>query len=148
MARHQRRRRATRQTLPSLLTQRQVSTPCDATSALILLQIKPCHTVALNIKGELHGEASRWRYLIVAYDLHPKWPEVRAFITVTSRAVSAFSRNCSRDGVYRQKASPTIASSSCRARLKSSSNRSSSNTPELCSTIRRRTEPSNALTAF
>ena len=31
---------------------------------------------------------------------------------------SAFSRNCSRDGVYRQKSSPTSPSSSCRAKLK------------------------------
>ena len=46
--------------------------------------------MALDIKGELHGEASHWRYLIVAYDIHSKWPQVRAFNTVTSRAVISF----------------------------------------------------------
>ena len=51
---------------------------------------KPWHTVALDIKGELHGEVSRWRYLIVAYDLHSKWPEVQAVNTVTSSAVISF----------------------------------------------------------
>ena len=51
---------------------------------------KPWHTVALDIKGELHGSPSRWRYLIVAYDLHSKWPEVRAVNTVTSSAVISF----------------------------------------------------------
>ena len=51
---------------------------------------KPWHTVALDIKGELHNKASRWRYLIVAYDLHSKWPEVRAVNSVTSNAVISF----------------------------------------------------------
>ena len=51
---------------------------------------KPWHTVAIDIKGELHGDATRWRYLIVVYDLHSKWPEVRAVNTVTSTAVITF----------------------------------------------------------
>ena len=51
---------------------------------------KPWHTIAIDIKGELHGEASSWRYLIVVYDLHSKWPEVRAVNTVTSSVVIAF----------------------------------------------------------
>ena len=56
----------------------------------IPLPPKPWHTVALDIKGELHGDASRWRFLIVAYDLYSKWPEVRAVNTVTSSSVIAF----------------------------------------------------------
>ena len=51
---------------------------------------KPWHTIAVDIKGELHGEASRWRYLIVVWDLYSKWPEVRAVNTVTSSAVITF----------------------------------------------------------
>ena len=31
---------------------------------------KPWHTIAIDIKGELHGDATRLRYLIVVYDLH------------------------------------------------------------------------------
>ena len=46
--------------------------------------------MALGIKSELHGEASRWRYLIVAYDLRSKWPEVRAVNSVTSSVVISF----------------------------------------------------------
>ena len=51
---------------------------------------KPWHTVTIDIKGELHGEASRWGYFIVAYDVHSKWPEVRAVNTVTSSAIISF----------------------------------------------------------
>ena len=51
---------------------------------------KPWHTGALDIKKELHGKASRWRYLIVAYDLHFKCPAVRAVNTVTSSAEISF----------------------------------------------------------
>lgn len=43
--------------------------------------------MALYIKGKLRCEALHWRYLIVAYDLHSKWPKVRAVNTVTSSTV-------------------------------------------------------------
>ena len=51
---------------------------------------KPWHTVALDIKGELHGEASRGRYLIIPYNQHSKWPDFRAVNTVTSNTVISF----------------------------------------------------------
>ena len=48
---------------------------------------QPWHTIAIDIKGELHGDAIRWSYLIVVYDFHSTWPTVRAVNTVTSTAV-------------------------------------------------------------
>lgn len=65
---------------------------CPVTAPLHSLPLppKPWHTVAIDIKGELHGAVSRWRFLIVAYDMYSKWPEVRAVNNVTSSAVISF----------------------------------------------------------
>ena len=52
----------------------------------IPFQPKPWYTEALEIKRAT-CEASRWRYFIVAYDLHFKWPDVRAVYTFTSSAL-------------------------------------------------------------
>ena len=79
---------------------------------------KPWHTVVLNIKGELHAVASRWRYLIVAYDLHSKCLEVRAVNTVTSSAVISFLEELFSRWGLPKRSSPTTPSNSCRAKLK------------------------------
>lgn len=49
-----------------------VTTPLQS----IPLSLRLWHTMALNIQSKLHGASFKWRYLIVAYDLHSKWPEV------------------------------------------------------------------------
>lgn len=58
---------------------------------------QPWDHIQLDICGEIYGAPHHQRFLVVAYDLHAKWPEVTPVGTVTSRAVidilqSLFSR--------------------------------------------------------
>lgn len=49
------------------------------------------HTVAFEIKGELHsGDSRQPRFLIVAYDLFSKWPEVGVTNKIATENVVAF----------------------------------------------------------
>ena len=51
---------------------------------------KPWSVLAIDILGELHGVPPQARYLIVVYDLHSKWPEVKAVPNITTHAVNSF----------------------------------------------------------
>lgn len=48
------------------------------------------HTVAVDIKGPLHGAPESHRFLIVAYDLYAKWPTVYPTSNVSSMTVIRF----------------------------------------------------------
>ncbi|KAF0026146.1 hypothetical protein F2P81_020883 [Scophthalmus maximus] len=50
----------------------------------------PWEHIQLDICGELHGVPQHQRFLVVAYDLHSKWPEVVATGCVTTRVVKDF----------------------------------------------------------
>ncbi|XP_034095735.1 uncharacterized protein K02A2.6-like [Gymnodraco acuticeps] len=50
----------------------------------------PWEHMQLDICGELHGVPHHQRFLLVAYDLHSKWPEVVATGSVTARVVTDF----------------------------------------------------------
>ncbi|KAJ8333463.1 hypothetical protein SKAU_G00414710 [Synaphobranchus kaupii] len=49
-----------------------------------------CPRPGIHICGELHGIPQHQRFLIVAYDLHSKWPEVVATGSVTTQVVTDF----------------------------------------------------------
>ena len=48
---------------------------------------RPWEHVQLDICGEIHGVPNHQRFLVVAYDLHSKWPEVIPVGMVTTRAM-------------------------------------------------------------
>ncbi|KAJ8351786.1 hypothetical protein SKAU_G00232620 [Synaphobranchus kaupii] len=50
----------------------------------------PWKHIQVDICGELHGIPQHQRFLIVAYDLHSKWPEVVATGSVTTQVVTDF----------------------------------------------------------
>ena len=50
----------------------------------------PWEHVQVDICGELHGVPQHQRFLVVAYDLHSKWPEVITTGSVTTRVVTDF----------------------------------------------------------
>lgn len=47
----------------------------------------PWSRVSIDIKGELHGAPANARFLLVAYDLHSKWPEVRHVSLISSEVI-------------------------------------------------------------
>ena len=53
----------------------------------------PWSRVSVDIKGELHGAPSNSRYLLVAYDLHSKWPEVRPVSSISSIVIITWLRH-------------------------------------------------------
>ena len=50
----------------------------------------PWEHIQMDICGELHGVPHHQRFLLVAYDLHSKWPEVVATGSVMARVVTYF----------------------------------------------------------
>lgn len=50
----------------------------------------PWSHIQLDICGELHNVPQHQRFLLVAYDLHSKWPEVLHTSSITTKVVSDF----------------------------------------------------------
>lgn len=46
--------------------------------------------IQVDICGELHGIPNHQQFLLVAYDLHSKWPEVSPVGSVTTRVITGF----------------------------------------------------------
>ena len=53
----------------------------------------PWSRVSVDIKGELPGAPSNSRYLLVAYDLHSKWPEVRPVSSISTTVIITWLRH-------------------------------------------------------
>lgn len=50
----------------------------------------PWSHIQLDICGELHSVPQHQRFLLVAYDLHSKWPEVLPTSSITTKVVIDF----------------------------------------------------------